>query len=474
MKRYPMLVAGERRAGERSDVIRSPFDSAPVGEVAVGSERDIDDALAAAFAARRELRGWPTHARAGLLAAVARRIVERSEELARLMALECGKPITLARAEVARAVVTFDVAAGEARSFAGEVFPLDLEARGEGRLGLTLRVPRGVVAAISPFNFPLNLVAHKLAPALAVGAPIVLKPAPQCPLSALTLVEWIHELGCPPAALSALHCPPEVAERMVRDERVAVLSFTGSDAVGWRLKSLAGRKAVLLELGGNAPCVVDETVDWSRTVRPIALAAFGYAGQVCVKAQRIFVHRSHFDAFLERFVAAAGELVCGDPLDERTLVGPLIEERHVVRVLDWIAEARALGATVHCGGTRAGRVVHPTVLSGAPPHARVCADEVFGPVAVLEAFDDFGAVLERCNASRYGLHAGVYTSDLGRALRAARELDFGGVIVNDVPAFRIDSMPYGGSKDSGLGREGLRSAMAEFTEPRAIVLRAAP
>ena len=469
-----MFVAGERRFGARRERISSPWDGTPVGEVAVGEAQDLEAAIERAHAARAQLRDWPVHARAALLQATAQRIRERAEELARLIALESGKPIRLARAEVARAAITFEVSAGEARRFGGEVFPVDLEPRGEGRLGFTLRVPRGVVAAISPFNFPLNLVAHKLAPALAVGAPVILKPAPQCPLTALLLVEWLLELGAPPAALSALHCAPEVAERMVRDERVAVLSFTGSDRVGWHLKSVAGRKQVLLELGGNAPCIVDETADWRAAVQPIALAAFAYAGQVCVKAQRILVHESIYASFTDELARAASGLACGDPLDESTVVGPLIDDAQAARVLAWIDESRAGGAKLLCGGTRSGRVVLPTLLADVPDEARVCREEVFGPVAIVEPFRDFGAVLERCNATRYGLQAGLFTRDLARAMTAVRTLEYGGVIVNDTSAFRVDSMPYGGSKHSGIGREGPRSAMEEFTEPRTVILRAAP
>lgn len=469
-----MFVAGERRFGARRERIASPWDGAIVGEVAVGEARDIDEAIERAHAARAQLRDWPVHARAALLQATAERIRARSDELARLIALESGKPIALARAEVVRAALTFELSAGEARSFGGETFPLDLEPRGEGRLGFTVRVPRGVVAAISPFNFPLNLVAHKLAPALAVGAPVILKPAPQSPLTALLLVEWLLELGAPPAALSALHCAPDVAERMVRDERVAVLSFTGSDRVGWHLKSLAGRKHVLLELGGNAPCILDGTVDVAALAKPVALAAFAYAGQVCVKAQRILVHESVRAEFERHLLQAARSLPCGDPLDERTLVGPMIDESAAERVSLWIEEARAQGARVLCGGGRSGRLVEPAVLAEVPSKARVCTEEIFGPVATLESWRDFGDVLELCNATRYGLQVGLFTRDLGRALQAVRTLEYGGVIVNDTSAFRIDSMPYGGTKASGIGREGPRSAMEEFTEPRTVVLRPAP
>jgi acyl-CoA reductase-like NAD-dependent aldehyde dehydrogenase len=478
MHRAALLVSGQRREGARIDRIRAPFDGALEAEVAAGSAEDIDDAIAAASAARRAMRDLPAHARSSILAAAARRIRERAGELATRIAREGGKPIRFARAEVARAAVTFELAAGEALRLGGEAVALEVEPRGEGRVGYVRRVPRGVVAAISPFNFPLNLVAHKLAPAIAAGAPAVLKPPPQCPTVALTLVDWLGELGAehgmPPGALSALHCDPEVAERMVRDERVAVLSFTGSDSVGWRLKSIAGKKHVVLELGGNAPCIVDETVELARTVEPLALAAFGSAGQVCIRAQRILVHSSRYDEFAERFVAASRALPRGDPLDERTVVGPMIEERHVLRVLEWIDEARSAGAELLCGGTREGPVLAPTVLARVPDDCRAARDEIFGPVTLLEPFDDFGAALERCNASRFGLQAGVFTADLGRALRAARELEYGGVIVNDAPSFRVDSFPYGGTKDSGIGREGVASAVEELTEPRMIVLRGAP
>jgi acyl-CoA reductase-like NAD-dependent aldehyde dehydrogenase len=468
-----LIVGGVAHSTQLVDVVHNPFDGSVVGEACAGGAAEIDAAIACAHEARREMRELPTHRRIAILEGVAQRIAAGADELARLMAREGGKPIRFARAEVARAVVTFKLAAAEAQRFGGEVLPLDLEPRGEGRLCIATRVPRGPIAAISPFNFPLNLVAHKLAPAIAVGAPFVLKPPPQCPLTALKLCDWILEAGLPPRGLSAVHCAPEIAQRMVVDERMAVLSFTGSDVVGWKLKALAGKKSVLLELGGNAPCVVDETADIASIVAPIALAAFAHGGQVCIKVQRIYVQRARFDDFVRRFVDAAGALACGDPLDEQTVVGPLIEERHVERVLAWIEEARQMGAKVHCGATRDGRVVRPTVLTGVAPQARVCKDEVFGPVAIVEPFDEFDDALALCNSTRFGLQAGVFTSDLARALRAGRELEYGGVMINEVPTFRVDNFPYGGTKDSGLGREGVRYAMEEFTEPRVLVLRGA-
>lgn len=471
MRRELLRIDGALREGSRREVIRSPFDGQPAGEVAVGGAADMDDAIAAAARAFDEMRRLPTHRRVAILEGTARRLEERKDELARLMALESGKPITLCKAEAARAAITFSLGAAEARALGGEVVPVDLEARGEGRLCLTTRVPRGPVAAISPFNFPLNLIAHKLSPAIAAGTSVVLKPPPQCPLTGHVLAGIIDEAGLPPGALNVIHCPPDVAQRMVEDPRMKVLSFTGSDAVGWRLKALAGKKQVLLELGGNAPCVVDEDVDLDLALPPIVAAAWANAGQVCIRVQRLFVHRARWDEFLPRFVEATRAVPCGDPLDPRTVVGPIIDEAHVTRVLAWIREAVERGARLHCGGEAQLNVVFPTILTGVPDDARVCRDEVFGPVTVVEPVASFDEALARCNATRFGLQAGVFTRSLTNALRAYRELDYGGVIVNDAPVFRIDNFPYGGTKDSGLGREGVRYAVEELTEPRVLVVR---
>ncbi len=391
--------------------------------------------------------------------------------VAELMMRESGKPIRYCRGEVQRAVVTFTLAAGEARRESGEFLPIDLEARAEGRLCLYTRVPRGPVAAIAPFNFPLNLIAHKLAPAVAVGTSVVLKSPPQCPLTGLTLAGIMVEAGLPPAALSVIHCPPEVAQRMVEDERTKVLSFTGSDVVGWKLKALAGKKQVLLELGGNAPCVIDEDADLGAIMAPIVAGSWANAGQVCIKIQRILVHRSRYDAFLERFVEATKAVPSGDPSDPDTVIGPLIEKIHVERVLSWVREAVDGGATLHCGGEADGSVVLPTVLTEVREDMRVCRDEVFGPVTVVEPFDRFEDAIAACNRSRFGLQAGAFTRDIGRAMKAYEELDYGGVMINDVPTFRVDNIPYGGSKDSGFGREGVRFAMEEMTEPKVLVMR---
>jgi acyl-CoA reductase-like NAD-dependent aldehyde dehydrogenase len=392
-------------------------------------------------------------------------------ELAHGISRESGKPIRYARAEVARAVATFRLGAAEARVLSGEVLPSDQLPGAEGRLTLFRRVARGPVAGISPFNFPLNLVAHKLAPALSLGCPLLLKPAPQAPLTAHRLAELATAAGAPPHAFDVLHLLPEVAERMATDPRLPVLSFTGSDSVGWHLQSVAKKKHVLLELGGNAPCLIDETVDLEALLPALVDASFANAGQVCIKAQRVFVVRSRFAEFLERFVALTRALPVGDPLDERTVVGPLIEERHVARVLSWVQEATRAGAQLLTGGGAEGNVVAPIVLTGTSPEQRVCKDEVFGPVTVVEAVASFEAGIAACNASRFGIQAAVFTRDLGRALAAFRELEFPGVLINDAPTFRVDNVPYGGVRDSGMGREGVRFAIEELTEPKLLSLR---
>jgi len=471
VERTRLRIGEELRDGPDVETITNPYDGSPVGEVVVGTASDMDDAIGVAsdgFAAVAQL---PTHARAAICEGTARRIGEHAEALAKLMARESGKPIRWCRGEVARAQVTFTLGAAEARTGGGEVMPIDLQAAGEGRMCLYRRVPRGPVAAISPFNFPLNLIAHKLAPAAAIGTTTVLKPPPQCPLTGYRLAELMAEAGLPAEALSVLHCAPDVAQRMVEDDRLAVLSFTGSDRVGWKLKSLAGKKQVMLELGGNAPCLLDEGVDLDAVMPRLMVGAWAHAGQICIKAQRVLVHAADRDAFLERFVAETKALAVGDPLDEETWVGPLIDEGAADRVRAWIGEAVSAGAKQHCGGEGQGAVVLPTVLTDVPGDAKVCTEEVFGPVTVVETYEDFGEALARCNAGRYGLQAGVFTRDIGKAMRAFETLDYGGVMINDVPTFRVDNFPYGGTKDSGFGREGVKFSIEEMTEPKVLVMR---
>ena len=470
MRRQASIIAGKRHETGRFDTITSPYDGQPVAEVLLSTPEDVDVALSAAHAARRATEKTPAHARALVCERVAARLREQVDTLARVISEESGKPIRYARAEVERAATTFTLAAGVARTLGGEVLPADITPRGEGRLLIYRRVPRGVIGAISPFNFPLNLAAHKLAPALAVGAPIVLKPPHQAPSAALLLAEMLCELGMPAGSLSALHARPEVAELLARDPRVAVLSFTGSDRVGFHLKSLDPKKHVLLELGGNAPVIVDEGTPLERLIPGLVEACFASAGQVCIKAQRLFVHERCFEEFRERFVTATRALVTGDPLAEATVVGPLIEARHVTRVLGLVRDAEAAGASVLCGGQAAGQVVEPTVLVGAAPELAVCREEVFGPVATLEPFARFEDAISRANASRFGLQASVYTENVGRALAAFDDLEYGGVLINEPPTMRLDNYPYGGTKDSGSGREGVRFTAEEYSETRVLLL----
>jgi acyl-CoA reductase-like NAD-dependent aldehyde dehydrogenase len=464
-------IGGRQRDTELSHTIRNPFDGSVVGEVGLATGELLELSIAGAAAT---FRGWSraaTHERALVLDKLAQAIEREAAALASLISRESGKPIRYSRAEVARAVSTVRLGAAEARTLGGEVMPSDQLPGAEGRLTLYKRVARGPVAGIAPFNFPLNLVAHKLAPALAVGAPLVLKPAPQAPLTALRLADLATSSGAPPHAFDVLHLLPEVAERLATDPRLPVLSFTGSDTVGWHLEGVARRKHVLLELGGNAPCLIDETVDLDVLVPRLVEASFANAGQVCIKAQRLFVVQSRYAELVERFVAATRELAVGDPLDERTVVGPLIDERHVARVLGWVAEATQAGARLLTGGGAEGNVVAPTVLSDTSPEMRVCKDEIFGPVTVIEAVADFAAGIAACNASRFGIQAAVFTRDVGRALLAFAELEFPGVLINDAPTFRVDNVPYGGMRDSGRGREGVRFAIEELTEHKLLSMR---
>ena len=468
---YRAKIHGQPHATRETAVIYSPYDGAAVGEVSVGSAHDIEAALrsmAQGFAAMQRLA---THERVRLLEGIVAGLRQQSDALAQLITRESGKPIRHARAEVLRAITTFSLAAAEARSFGGELLPVDLQPGLEGRLCVFRRVARGPIAAISPFNFPLNLVAHKLAPALAIGSSVLLKPAQQAPLTAHLLSDIVDGAGAPPGAFNVVHCPAELGETLVRDERPKVLSFTGSDVLGWKLKQLAGKKHVLLELGGNAPCIVDEGVDLDAVMPRIVDAAWSNAGQTCIKAQRVFVHANVFDAFVESFVAQTEALVVGDPLAEATVIGPLIEQKHVQRVLEWIDEAERGGARVLIRGRIDGQLLGPTIVTGTQPGMRVRDQEVFGPVTVLEPAASFEAALELANAGRFGLQASVFTPRLDHALRAYEVLSFGAVLVNDAPNLRVDNYPYGGVKDSGVGREGVRFAMEELSEPKVLLLR---
>src|SRR5574338_607586 len=401
---------------------------------------------------------------------VAAALAARADEAARLISAEAGKPMKAARVEASRAVSTYTMAAVEARKLAGEIVPMDASQAGDGKLAFTQRVPIGVVGAISPFNFPLNLVAHKIAPALAAGCAVVLKPATQTPLSALFLAELEVEAGLPPGWLNVLVGPSaEIGDVLVEDPRVALITFTGSGAVGWKLRERAPRKRVNLELGNATPVIVEADADVALAASKCAANAFSYAGQSCISVQRVFVHDDVYEAFRDAFVPLVDALVVGDPADEETDVGPLIAASERDRVLEWIEEARAGGAAVLTGGTLENDLVRPTVVEDPPADARLACDEVFGPVCTLQRYTALDEAIDQANATRYGLQAGIFTGDVTRALSAAARLEFGGVTINEAPTFRADQMPYGGVKDSGNTREGPAWAVREMTEERLVV-----
>ncbi|MEN9934148.1 MAG: hypothetical protein RLZZ387_727 [Chloroflexota bacterium] len=462
-------LAGERRTGQPYTVA-CPYDGAPVATVHRAGPEDLEQAIQAAVRAFEVTRRTPLHARAAALRRVSATLAARSEELARTIALEAGKPIKQARAEVARSVSTFAAAADEATHPHDEALRLDATPGGEGRQAIVRRFAIGPVAAISPFNFPLNLVAHKLAPAIAAGCPVVLKPASQTPLSALKLAAIIAESGWPPEALSVLPLSSRDAGPLVEDERFGLLTFTGSPAVGWDMKRRAGRKRVTLELGGNAGCIVHEDADLAFAAERCVMGAFSYAGQSCISLQRLFVHRAVYDRFMGLFVPKVRALKVGHPLDEATDLGSLISPGDGERVGAWLEEARTAGAECTVGGGVRGGVVEPTVVVRAGPELRVNSQEIFAPVVTVQPYDDFGQALVAVNDSDFGLQAGVFTRDVGRIYQAFEALEVGGVIANDVPTWRIDPMPYGGVKQSGFGREGLRYAIEEMTEPKLLVI----
>ncbi len=469
----PFWIAGGATTGTEVLEVFSPHTGMSVGRTTYAHAEHVEAAVAAAHAARAEFAATPAHVRAAALDHVSRRLTERSEETARLITAESGKPIIWSRLEVARAASTFRWGAEEARRWSGRLQRLDTDPAATGRMALVRRAPRGPVLGIAPFNFPLNLVAHKVAPAIAVGAPIVLKPAPATPLSALLLGEILAETGLPVGAWSVLPVPNEVAAELVRDPRLPVVSFTGSVPVGWSIRDAVPRKHVTLELGGNAAVVVSDDQDdaalaWAAS--RIATFAMYQAGQSCISVQRVFAHRRVAAALTERIVEAVEKLGTGDPADEATVVGPLIDEQAARRVESWVEEAVTAGAQVRIGGRREGATFAPTVLTGVPADATVACEEGFGPVVVLETVDSIDEAFARVNASRFGLQAGVFTRDVQLAFRAARELEVGGVVIGDVPSFRADQMPYGGLKDSGVGREGVHAAMEDLSEERVLVL----
>ena len=468
---YPYWLAGRTASGTNETVVLNKFNGEVVTRVARANQETVLEAIASAQAASRPMAQMAAYERAAGLRHCATRFEERAEELAQVLCLEAGKPIRDARGEVGRLVDTFRIASEEATRMGGEVLPLDVTERARDYRGMWKRVPIGPCGFITPWNFPLNLVAHKVAPALAVGNPFVLKPASATPLGALLIGEILAELDLPPGAFSILPCSVEDAAPLVEDERLKLLSFTGSHQVGWELKARAGKKHVQLELGGNAACIVDADADIEDTVSRLVMGAFYQSGQSCIGVQRILVHESIYPDLRRQLIKATEALVSGDPSNEDTFVGPMISEHDAQRLQSWIEEAVEAGATLLVGGGRDGSLLEASLLEDVPSGLSLCQEEAFGPVAVLSTFANFDDALKEVNDSKYGLQAGLFTRDIHKANRAWDELEVGAVVVGDVPSWRVDHMPYGGVKDSGLGREGLRFAMQEQTEMRLLVIR---
>lgn len=451
-------------------MVKSPWDGSVVGVAAEGGYAELSGAIGAAEAAFLEWRHSPRHVRQTLLRKAASLIRERKEELSQLLCGEAGKPITLARGEVARLAVTFDLAADHLATWGLEARPADLDPRGKGMRILVERVPLGVIFGIVPYNWPLNLAAHKVAPALATGNTLVLKTSPLAPLCTLELGRILHEAGCPPGVVNVWNGETRDADRAVEDPRIAMLSFTGSEKVGWALKQRLWDRPVVLELGGDASAIVIEDADLERAAAKVAAGAYGYAGQICISVQHVLVQRGVYDAFREALAKATLNLPTGDPKDEKTICGPMISASAADRVRGLIDEAARGGASVVAGGGGEGTLVRPTLLESVPGTAQLATEEAFGPVATLEPFDTVGEAIAKVNGSRFGIQTGVFTRDLRTVERAFAELNVGGVVIDDVPTLRLDVMPYGGVRRSGYGREGIREAMDEMSTPKAMIV----
>lgn len=470
VKNYPFLLNGKLVSDGRPVEVRAPYDGEVVGTIAYGRREQAEQAITAAERAFATTKRLPAYERQRVLRAIAQALRERKEELARLLAVEAGKPIKAARVELDRAIFTFQLGAEEATRMNGETLPLDLQPSARGRWAILRRFPMGVVGAITPFNFPLNLAAHKIAPAIACGCTIVLKPPPQDPLTTMLLAEIIQQSGWPDGAVNIVPLSNEDASPLVTDERVKLLTFTGSARAGWALRQRAGHKRVVLELGGNAGCIVHGDADLAHAAERCASGGFGYAGQSCISVQRVYVERAAFEKFTELLVENARNVKVGEPLDESADVGPMISEKDAVRVEEWVEEAVKGGAKLLCGGKRQGTFFEPTVLTHTQANMRVNCEEVFAPVVTVEPYDTFDEALRRVNDTPYGLQTGLFTADARRIFQAFEELEVGGVIAGDIPNFRVDHMPYGGVKESGVGREGLKYAIEDMTERKLLVM----
>ena len=471
---YPLYIGNRPEQPNTDLAVTDKFTGEIATRVALADAAMIDRGIAAAVAAAAPMAAMAAYERQAVLMHCVRRFTERADELAAALCIEAGKPIRDSRGEVSRLIDTFRIAAEESVRITGEVQPLDISARARGYQGMWKRVPIGPCSFIAPFNFPLNLAAHKIAPALAVGCPFVMKPASRTPLGAILIGEILAETDLPPGAFSILPAHRDGADLFTTDDRLKLLSFTGSPDVGWDLKARAGKKKVVLELGGNAAVVIDRDADLDDAADRTVFGAFYQSGQSCIGVQRIIVHGAVYDDFKAKLLARTRALVAGNPADEATFIGPMIDGKEAARLGGWISDAVTAGATLLCGGGRDGAMLEATLLEGVPRSAALYTEEAFGPVAMLSRFDDFDAALAEVNDSKFGLQAGVFTRDLFHMLKAWDRLDVGGVVINDVPSYRVDNMPYGGVKDSGLGREGVRFAMEDMTEIRNLVIRRRP
>jgi glyceraldehyde-3-phosphate dehydrogenase (NADP+) len=470
MKEHKIFIAGTWKGGLEKLPVLNPYNNEQIGYTYLASEQDVEEAISSATEAFKEMRNLPAYKRAEALLRIANGLKGQQEEIARMITLESGKPITDSRVEVNRAVNTFQIASEEAKRIGGECIPLDLMPGSEQRWGFTRRVPIGPIVGISPFNFPLNLVAHKIAPAISAGNTIILKPAPKTPLTALLLAKIIADAGLPTGAVQIFPASNMLAENMVCDPRIKMLTFTGSDAVGWSLKEKLNKKKVILELGGNAGVIIHSDADLDYSVRRCVTGCFSYAGQVCISVQRIYVQADRYQSFLDAFLPQVESLVVGDPMDEKTNLPPMINLNAAKRVENWIEEAVASGAKVLAGGKREGSVIFPTVLCNTTPAMKVNCEEIFGPVVTITPYQHLHEAISAVNQSPYGLQAGIFTRDIKAIFEAFDQTEVGGLIVNDVPTYRVDHMPYGGMKESGVGREGVKYAIDEMTELKFLAL----
>ncbi|MBU8892686.1 MAG: aldehyde dehydrogenase family protein [Bacteroidales bacterium] len=469
MTDYKIYIAGKFEKSSKKLVVHNPFDNSVVGETWLAGNEELEKAISRAISVKEEMRDMPSYKKYKILMDIAGTIKHKKEELALILAKESGKPIKYALGEIDRAVQVFIIAAEESKRLPKEYISLDWTTAGEGKEGLIKHFPVGLIAGIAPFNFPLNLAVHKIAPAIASGNPIILKPARSTPLSVLELAKIIDSTDLPKGAFSVLPMDREAGNQLVTDERIQMLSFTGSPAVGWQMKSNAGKKKIALELGGNAGVIISDHSDLDLSVKKCTVGGFAYSGQVCIHVQRILVHEDIFDNFIEKFITETKKLKFGKPDDSSTDISVMIDEENAVRVEEWVKEAVNDGAKVLFGGNRKGTYFEPTIITNTKQEMKVCALEVFGPVVTIEKYSGFKQAVDYMNNSEFGLQAGVFTNSIKEMNQAFNELEVGGVIINDVPTFRVDHMPYGGVKNSGFGREGIKYSILEMLEPRLMV-----